>query len=174
VQSTIGALPGQRRIDHVAVRASVGRTDRVAGMPGILGPQHVGPAFGTRFRPNQCVGHHLTCRALQLAGHAGLELRPHLPGDSANTIALFTMEQPQPAMPCTLMAMQLPRMTYVNATLAALSVIGAGGFGLLAPVTTPSGWFILAAVATAPALVFMHYWKRPAQTMSESIQEAIH
>lgn len=77
-------------------------------------------------------------------------------------------------MPGTLMAMQLPRMTHVNAVLAALSMITAGGFGLLAPVTTPSGWFILAAIATAPPLVFMHYWKRPALTMSESIQEAIH
>jgi hypothetical protein len=71
------------------------------------------------------------------------------------------------------MAMQIPRMTHVNATVAALSVIGAAAFGLLAPVTTPSGWFMLAAVATAPPLVFMHYWKRPAQTISESIQEAI-
>jgi hypothetical protein len=70
--------------------------------------------------------------------------------------------------------MQLSRLTYVNASAAALSIIGAGAFGLLAPVTTPSGWFMLAAVATVPPLVFMHYWKRPAQTMSESIQEGIH
>jgi Na+(H+)/acetate symporter ActP len=63
--------------------------------------------------------------------------------------------------------------TYVNATIAALSMIAAGAVGLLAPVTTPSGWFVLAAAATAPPLVFMHYWKRPAQTMSERIQEAI-
>lgn len=65
------------------------------------------------------------------------------------------------------------RTTYVNVTIAALSVITAGAFGLFAPVTTPSGWFMLAGVATAPALVFMHYWKRPAQTISESIQEVI-
>ena len=63
--------------------------------------------------------------------------------------------------------------TYVNATIAALSVIAAVAFGLLAPVATPSGWFMLAAVATAPPLVFMHYWKRPAQTLSESIQAAV-
>ena len=63
--------------------------------------------------------------------------------------------------------------TYVNATLAALSVITAGAVGLLAPVTTPSGWFILAAAATAPPLVLMHYLTRPAQTTSQSIQEAI-
>ena len=65
------------------------------------------------------------------------------------------------------------RTTHVNATIAALSIITAGAFGLLTPVTTPSGWFMLAAVATAPPLVFMHYWKRPAQTMSQSIQEAL-
>ena len=80
------------------------------------------------------------------------------------------MEQRQPAPAYRLSPM---RTTYVNATLAALSVITVGAFGLLAPATTPSGWFMLAAVATAPPLVFMHYWKRPAQTMSESIKEAI-
>ena len=63
--------------------------------------------------------------------------------------------------------------TYVNTTLAALSMIAAGAFGLLAPVTTPSGWFVLALAATAPALLLMQYSKTPAQTMSESIQEAI-
>ena len=68
---------------------------------------------------------------------------------------------------------QTMRTTYVNAIIAALSIIAAGAVGLLAPVTTPSGWFILAAVATAPALVFIHYLRRPPQTMSESIKEAI-
>jgi hypothetical protein len=63
--------------------------------------------------------------------------------------------------------------TYVNSAIAALSMITAGAFGLLAPVTTPSGWFVLATAATVPPLVFMHYWKRPAQTISESIQAAI-
>ena len=69
--------------------------------------------------------------------------------------------------------MRIQRSTYVNATVAALSIIGASAFGLLAPVTTPSSWFMLAAVATVPALVFMHHWKRPDQTMSECIQEAL-
>ena len=67
----------------------------------------------------------------------------------------------------------LMKTTYVNTTIAALSMMTAGAFGLLAPVTTPSGWFMLAAAATAPSLVFMHYFKRPAETMSESIREAI-
>lgn len=64
--------------------------------------------------------------------------------------------------------------TYVNATIAALSIIAAGAVGLFAPVTTPSGWFVLAVAATASPLVLMHYyWSRPTQTLSESIQRAI-
>jgi hypothetical protein len=63
---------------------------------------------------------------------------------------------------------------YLNGTVAALSVIAAGALGLLAPVTTGTGWFILAAAATAPPLVFMHYWKQPNQTMSEAIREVTH
>jgi hypothetical protein len=65
------------------------------------------------------------------------------------------------------------RTTYVNAGIATLSMIAAGAVGLLAPVTTPSGWFLLAAAATAPPLLSMRYWKQPAQTISESIQEVI-
>lgn len=63
--------------------------------------------------------------------------------------------------------------TYVNTTIAALSILAAAAVGFLAPVTTPSGWFVLAAAATAPPLVFMHFWKEPVQTTSESIQEAL-
>ena len=62
---------------------------------------------------------------------------------------------------------------YFNATIAALSMIAAGAVGLLAPVTTPSGWFVLAVAGTIPPLLFMHYSKPPAQTMSESIRRAI-
>jgi hypothetical protein len=81
-----------------------------------------------------------------------------------------TIEQRQPAP-----SHRLRRMTtaYVNATIAALSIIAAGAAGLLAPVTTPSGWFVLAVAATASPLVLMHYWSRPTQTLSESIQKAI-
>jgi hypothetical protein len=62
---------------------------------------------------------------------------------------------------------------YVKAAVAALWIITAGAFGTLAPVTTPSGWFMLAALAITPPLIFTQYWKRPAQTMSESMQKAI-
>ena len=82
---------------------------------------------------------------------------------------MCTIEQRQPAP-----AHRLRRMTatYVNATIAALSIIAAA-VGLLGPVTTPSGWFVLAAAATASPLVLMHYWSRPTQTLSESIHKAI-
>ena len=83
---------------------------------------------------------------------------------------MFTREQPQPAPPHMLMSMTPP---YIKASVAALWIIIAGAFGTLAPVTTPSGWFMLAALATAPPLIFMHYWTQPAKTMSESIQKAI-
>lgn len=69
-----------------------------------------------------------------------------------------------------LMSMRPP---YIKASVAALWIVIAGTLGTLAPVTTPSGWFILATLATAPPLIFMHYWKQPAQTTSESIQKAI-
>jgi hypothetical protein len=62
---------------------------------------------------------------------------------------------------------------YFNATIAALWMIAASAAGLLAPVSTPSGWFVLAVAATIPALLFMHYSKPPAQTMSENIRKAI-
>ena len=62
---------------------------------------------------------------------------------------------------------------YIKASVA-LWIIIAGTLGTLAPVTTPSGWFILAALATAPPLIFMRHWVlQPAQTMSERIQKAI-
>jgi hypothetical protein len=62
---------------------------------------------------------------------------------------------------------------YIKASVA-LWIIIAGTLGSLAPVTTPSGWFILAALAIAPPLIFMRHWiLQPAQTMSERIQNAI-
>ena len=62
---------------------------------------------------------------------------------------------------------------YPNATIAALSMIAAGAAGLLAPVSTPSGWLVLAVAGTIPAWLFMHYSKPPVQTMAESIRKAI-
>ena len=65
------------------------------------------------------------------------------------------------------------KTTYVNAAVAAASIIAAGAFAVLAPVTSVSGWFVLAALAATPALLVTHYRKEPAPTTSESIREVL-
>ena len=60
------------------------------------------------------------------------------------------------------------RITAANVTITALTMITAGALGLLAPVTAPSGWWMLAAVTTGSSLVLIHYRKRPVRTMSQA------
>ena len=62
---------------------------------------------------------------------------------------------------------------YVEAAVAALWLVIAGVFGALVPVSTPSGWVVLAALATTPPLFFIHYWKRPVLAMPVSSQRAL-
>ena len=52
-------------------------------------------------------------------------------------------------------------------------VLAIGAAALFAGVTSSSGWLVLAALAIVPPLVAMRFWKRPDQTMSQSIQEAL-
>ena len=52
-------------------------------------------------------------------------------------------------------------------------VLAIGAVALLAGVTSTSGWLALAALAIVPPIVAMRFWKRPDQTMSQSIQEAL-
>jgi hypothetical protein len=52
-------------------------------------------------------------------------------------------------------------------------VLAIGAAGLLAGITSSSGWVALAALAIVPPIVAMRFWKRPDQTMSQSIQEAL-
>lgn len=66
--------------------------------------------------------------------------------------------------------MTLPQIK-VLAVAAWVLVIGA--VALLVGVTSTSGWLALAALAIVPPLVAMRFWKRPDQTMSQSIQEAL-
>lgn len=63
--------------------------------------------------------------------------------------------------------------TYVNTTIAALAFVAAGAVAFFAPVTTLSGWFVLAVAVTTPPLLFSRYSKPTEQTISESIREAI-
>jgi hypothetical protein len=44
--------------------------------------------------------------------------------------------------------------------------------GLVSGVTSPSGWTVLTALALLPAGAMLTLWHDPAQTMSESIQQA--
>ena len=52
-------------------------------------------------------------------------------------------------------------------------VLAIGAAGLLAGIASSSGWLALAALAIVPPIVAMRFWKRPDQTMSQSIQEAL-
>ena len=63
---------------------------------------------------------------------------------------------------------------YVNAAIAALWVMSAGAVGVLVPVTTPSGWFTLVALATTAPLIFMHHLKRPAQRVDQPVVSRSH
>ncbi len=48
--------------------------------------------------------------------------------------------------------------------------------GVLAYISDPTslvGWSVLAAVAVTPPVIMMRLWREPAQSVSESIREAI-
>jgi hypothetical protein len=60
----------------------------------------------------------------------------------------------------------------IKAIVAAAWVLAVGAAGLLAGVTSLSGWLALAGLAIVPPLVMMRFWQQPDQTMSQSIQEA--
>lgn len=58
---------------------------------------------------------------------------------------------------------------YVNTTIVVLWIISAGAFATLVPVTTLSLWCMLGVLATTPPLIFLHYWKRPAQRVDLTV-----
>lgn len=45
--------------------------------------------------------------------------------------------------------------------------------GVLYPVVTMSGWIALVGVGLLPPVLLLRAWKRPSQTMSEEIQQAL-
>jgi hypothetical protein len=65
--------------------------------------------------------------------------------------------------------MQLESIKGIFSTLWVSAVFAAAIAGNLQSV---SGWTVLVGVAVVPPLVMMWRWNHPAQTMSESIQEA--
>jgi hypothetical protein len=52
-------------------------------------------------------------------------------------------------------------------------LLAIGAAGVLADVTSPSGWILIALGAVGPPVAMLRYWRDPDQTMSESIQKAI-
>ena len=66
-------------------------------------------------------------------------------------------------------AMQLRSIKAIVAMLWVSAVCAAAIAG---SVQSVSGWTLLAVVAVVPPLVMMWLWDHPAQTMSESIQQA--
>ena len=64
-------------------------------------------------------------------------------------------------------------LTAVKFTVTACWLLAIGAAGVLAHVTSPAGWILVALGAVAPPVAMMRYWRDPDQTMSESIQRAI-
>ena len=66
--------------------------------------------------------------------------------------------------------MTLPQIKVLAVTAWVLAI---GAVALLVGVTSTSAWLATGALAIVPPLVAMRFWKRPDQTMSQSIQEAL-
>lgn len=60
----------------------------------------------------------------------------------------------------------------IKAIVAMLWVAAVCAAAIAGSVQSVSGWTLLAGVAVVPPLVMMWLWNDPAQTMSESIQQA--
>jgi hypothetical protein len=63
------------------------------------------------------------------------------------------------------------RTNYMK-SLSAAWIVGVGTVALAANVTTPASWALAAGIALALPAIMFRLWRAPAQTMSESIQEA--
>ena len=65
------------------------------------------------------------------------------------------------------------KLQYKKAISAAVWVCCVFSVGLLAQLTSRTGWIVVAAIAVFPPLVMMRYWQVPPQSMSESIREVL-
>lgn len=52
-------------------------------------------------------------------------------------------------------------------------VLGLGAIALSVNLTSVAGWSVLVGLGLLPPLIMLRMWKQPAQTISESIREAI-
>lgn len=64
--------------------------------------------------------------------------------------------------------------TYAREAVAAVLVLAVGAAGVAVGVTSISGWVVLAALALGSLVILQRFWREPAQTLSESIQQARH
>ena len=65
------------------------------------------------------------------------------------------------------------RTEFMQATLTGLWIPFMGVVGYAAGNTSLVGWTVLLAVALTPALIMMRFWRAPARTMSETIQDVL-
>jgi hypothetical protein len=65
------------------------------------------------------------------------------------------------------------RNDQVKAALIAVWILAVGVLGYVLGATSVVGWTVLAAMALTPPVVMMRFWSAPAQSMSESIREAL-
>ena len=86
-------------------------------------------------------------------------------------IAMFTLEQRAAERIGTLaVIMRLQSTTAIAAGGWILAMIA---IGLVANLTSPSIWAVLALVAVIPPVVLWRFWNVPDQSMSESIRKAL-
>ena len=64
----------------------------------------------------------------------------------------------------------MTQLTPLKSAVAVLWLIAVGLLGILAPVTTTTGWLMVAGFGLMPAIFMFRAWRQPAPTMSESIQ----
>lgn len=65
------------------------------------------------------------------------------------------------------------RTDYMRATFMGVWILAVGVLGYISGTTSLVGWTVLAALAATPPVVIMRLWRVPAQSISESIREAI-
>ena len=63
-------------------------------------------------------------------------------------------------------------LEYLKRTTAAVWILGFVILGAVLSIASPVGWALFTVVAIGPPLVMLHFWNKPAQTLSQSIQEA--
>jgi hypothetical protein len=62
------------------------------------------------------------------------------------------------------------QFTRLKVTIAMLWLLAVVLLGIFVPVTTTKGWIMTTGFGLMPALFMLRAWRRPAPTMSESIQ----